>query len=104
MTEQRVPYLLPDRDVPQEPQTLPLGYLTIRLDHPDFLPGYQQGMKRYDEWHSNDLSLDTATLLFLVRNGWGDRQHSVYWQTGYIVGWLHALFAHAYNLGEVVEP
>ncbi len=84
--------------------TLPLGQMSIRLYDPDFRQGYQEGASDYERWHGEDQAMEAATLLFLVRNGWGDPRHSAMWQTGYIVGWLFRLFTHACNVGEVKEP
>ena len=87
--------------LPAEPidTLLSLGHLSITLDDPDFRHGYEQGRDQYDQWHRDDLTIDAALLLSLVRNGWGSQRYSEMWQTGYIVGWLSALFTHAYGLG-----
>ncbi len=111
MTERPVSSVLPGREPNEhnntsltvespEPteDTLPLGEMTITLDDPDFRQGYQEGASQYERWHCDDQSIESAVLLFLIRNGWGDTQHSPMWQTGYIVGWLCSLFAHAHGL------
>ena len=110
MTERPSPYLLvgrgPDEQQHNTPLTveptenlLSLGQVVITLDNPDFYNGYEQGIHQYNQWHRDDLTIDAALLLALVRNGWGSQRYSEMWQTGYIVGWLGALFAHAYGLG-----
>lgn len=72
-----------------------LGDLCITLDDPDFLAGYQEGNNQYHQWHQDDRVIEGNLLLFLLHNGWGGSSHSEMWQTGYIVGWLFALFAQA---------
>lgn len=84
---------------PTTTHALPLGHLSITLDDPDFQRGYEHGLQQYEHWHRNELTIDSSLLLSLVRNGWGSQRFSEMWQTGYIVGWLSALFAHAYGLG-----
>jgi len=61
-------------------------------EQPDFQQGYEEGQAQYQRWHQHDTGIDTGTLLFLVRNGWASDTYSDVWQTGYIVGWLFALF------------
>ena len=99
--EQHRAPLTPEPTEPAE-HTLPLGQITLTLNDPDFRQGYQEGESDYEQWHSDESTVEAATLLSLVRNGWGDTSHSVMWQTGYIVGWLFHLFTHACNLGEVL--
>lgn len=109
MTERPSPYLLMYRKpddwqdtflvVESSKHTLPLGQLSISLDDPDFCNGYEQGIYQYNHWHRDDLTIDAAMLLSLVRNGWGSQRYSEMWQTGYIVGWLGALFTHAHGMG-----
>jgi hypothetical protein len=74
--------------------------MTIRLDDPAFQGGYEEGMQQYQQHHAQDTQVDAATLLILVRNGWGGSAHPEMWQTGYIMGWLFALFTQATNAKE----
>ncbi len=97
VTERQSPYLHSCHE--QDGQTLPLGQVVITLNDPDFRQGYEEGCSTYEQWHRDDLAIDAALLLFLVRNGWGGIRYSAMWQTGYIVGWLFSLFAHANELG-----
>lgn len=104
MTEQRAPYLrvLANQNEPSVLGTsarLSLGQITISVDNPDFRHGHEQGVRQYEQWHRDDRFIDAAMLLFLIRNGWGSQRYSDMWQTGYIVGWLGALFPHAHSLG-----
>lgn len=80
----------------------PLGHIVIEGDDPDFRKGYEEGCRQYEAWHAQDQVMDAGLLLALVRNGWGGSRYSDIRQTGYIVGWLRTLFAHAYHVGEVL--
>lgn len=100
MTEQHAPYLyvLAAQDEPGSAEAstrFSLGELTLHLDDPDFLAGYEYGMQQYEQWHRDELTVDDSLLLSLVRNGWGGSRSSEMWQAGSITGWLFALFAHA---------
>jgi hypothetical protein len=66
----------------------------IRGKHPDFQEGFVEGVAQYQHWHQHEEWVGTSTLLFLVRNGWGNNTRTEMWQTGYIVGWLFAFFYH----------
>lgn len=96
MTERRTSYLhvlaTQDKQSSLEASTcLSLG----QVDDPDFQAGYEHGMQQYEQWHRDDLMIDEGLLLSLLRNGWGSSRYSDMWQTGYITGWLFALFAQA---------
>lgn len=100
MTEHHAPYLyvLADQDEPEVQETsalFSLGELTLHLGDPDFLAGYEYGMQHYEQWYRDELTVDDSLLLSLLRNGWDGSRYSDMWQTGYITGWLFALFAHA---------
>jgi hypothetical protein len=82
------------RGTPARTITLNEQRAGIVLEHPEFRAGYEEGHRQYERWHRHDTGITTSTLLFLVRNGWGAGTSSDLWQTGYIVGWLFALFEH----------
>jgi hypothetical protein len=110
MTERHAPYLhlLTEQDAPQAQESssthFTLGTLTLSLDDPEFLSGYEHGMQQYEQWHRDELTMDDSLLLSLVRNGWGGSRYSEMWQTGFIIGWLFALFAHATGTTADLSP
>jgi hypothetical protein len=110
MTERHAPYLyvLTDQDEPDAQESsstqFSLGALTLSLVDPDFLAGYQHGMQQEEQWHRDALPIDDSLLLSLVRNGWGGSRYSEMWQTGYITGWLFALFAQATGTTADLSP
>lgn len=67
----------------------------IRGEDPDFQEGFGEGMAQYQQWHQQEECVDMSTLLFLVRNGWGNTSPTEMWQTGYIVGWLFTFFGQS---------
>jgi hypothetical protein len=77
--------------------SVPVFVLERAQEQPDFQQGYEEGQAQYQQWHQHDTGIDANTLLFLVRNGWASGTHSDLWQTGYIVGWLFALFTQLSN-------
>ncbi len=68
-----------------------IGTMRLLIDDEDFLRGYRHGYETFHTYHSKEESIDTSTLLFLLRNGWG-AGHSDVWMTGYIMGWLGAFY------------
>ena len=73
----------------QQRATIGTAFLTISDE--DFVQGYHEGYTTYQNYHSQEDAVDTATLLFLIKNGW-DAGHSDQWNTGYITGWLAAFY------------
>ena len=72
-------------------QQLRIGTLTLHIDDRDFLRGYNTGYRTFHAHHVEGGCIDIAHLFFLFRNGWG-AGHSDIWMTGYIMGWLAALY------------
>ena len=72
-------------------QQVRIGKLTLHIDDTDFLRGYNTGYQTFHTHHTQDGCIDSAHLFFLFRNGWG-AGHSDMWMTGYIMGWLGALY------------
>ena len=73
-------------------QQIALGAILLLIDDEDFLHGYTNGYETFHVYHPNEeRRVDTSTLLFLLKNGWNAGQTDQ-WNTGYIIGWLAALY------------
>ena len=72
-------------------QQVRIGTMHLLIDDTDFLRGYNTGYRTFHTHHAQGECIDIAHLLFLFRNGWG-AGHSDMWMTGYITGWLGALY------------
>ena len=84
--------------IPQRQHLAGIGTVHLSRDDEDFVSGYQEGYNTYKTYHDNEEGVDTATLLFLIKNG-GNAGRSDPWNTGYIVGWLAALYEQEDRLG-----
>jgi hypothetical protein len=72
-------------------QQVRIGTLSLHVDDRDFPRGYNTGYRTFHTHHAQGECIDIAHLFFLLGNGWG-AGHSDMRMTGYIIGWLAALY------------
>ena len=75
----------------QQPQMISIGKKMVLVEDEEFERAYDKGYENYHRYHHDDEVIDSALLLFQVRNGWNG-EHSEMQITAYIVGWLAAFY------------
>lgn len=75
----------------QRPHVISIGNKRVLVEDEDFARSYDKGYETYHRYHHDDEMVDSALLLFQVRNGWNDA-HSEMETTAYIMGWLAAFY------------
>ncbi len=68
-----------------------IGNKSILVEDEEFAHAYDAGYETYHRYHRDDDVIDSAILLFQLRNGWNGGC-SAMWTTGYIMGWLAAFY------------
>ncbi len=75
----------------QQPHVVSIGKRAVLVEDEDFARAYDVGYETYHQYHRDDDVIDSAMLLFHLRNGWNDAC-SAMWTTGFIMGWLAAFY------------
>jgi len=75
----------------QQSHMISIGNKSVLVEDEEFARAYDVGYETYHRYHRDEDVIDSAILLFQLRNGWnGDR--SDMWTTGYLLGWLAAFY------------
>jgi len=73
------------------PHLVSIGKMAVLVEDGDFARAYDAGYETYHHYHRDDDVIDSAILLFQVRNGWNDTCSEME-TTGFIMGWLAAFY------------
>lgn len=72
-------------------QVVAIGTRSVLVEDEDLVRAYDAGYEAYHQYHRHDDVIDSAILLFHLRNGWNNGCSDM-WNTGYIIGWLAAFY------------
>ncbi len=75
----------------QQPHSVSIGKRAVLVEDEEFVRGYDAGYETYRRYHRDDDVIDSAILLFQLRNGWNS-ECSEMETTGFIMGWLAAFY------------
>ncbi len=75
----------------QQPHLISIGNKSVLVEDGDFARAYDGGYETYHRYHRDNDVIDSAILLFQVRNGW-NAACSEMETTGFIMGWLAAFY------------
>jgi len=74
-----------------QPLIVSIGKRAVLVEDEDFARAYDAGYETYHRYHRDEEVIDSALLLFQVRNGW-NTERSEMETTGFIMGWLAAFY------------
>jgi len=72
-------------------QVICIGTRSVLVEDEDFARAYDVGYETYHRYHRDDNVIDSAILLFQLRNGWNDTCSEME-HTGFIMGWLAGFY------------
>ncbi len=75
----------------QQQHRVSIGNKSVLVEDEEFARAYDAGYGTYHRYHRDDDVIDSALLLFQLRNGWNERCSGM-WTTGYLMGWLAAFY------------
>jgi len=75
----------------QQPHRVSIGNRVVLVEDEEFVLAYDAGYETYHRYHRDDDVIDSAILLFQLRNGWNS-ECSEMEATGFIMGWLAAFY------------
>jgi len=75
----------------QQPHLISIGNKSVLVEDENFAHAYDVGYETYYRYHRDDDVIDSAILLFQLRNGWNDACSEME-TTSYIMGWLAAFY------------
>ncbi len=75
----------------QQPHSISIGNKTVLVEDEEFARAYDKGYETYHRYHRDEEVIDSALLLFQVRNGWNDACSDLY-NVGFLLGWLAAFY------------
>jgi len=75
----------------QQQHRVSIGNRSVLVEDEEFVYAYDAEYETYHRYHRQGDVIDSAILLFQLRNGWNERCSEM-WNTGYIMGWLAAFY------------